>query len=400
MSEALRILVIDDNQSVADSIKRDLESSDWNSLGPEFHGVSAHIETSFANALVTLSEHEFDIVILDILQDNAQGSTEPLERYAAGLGVYRDTRERQFVPLIFYAGDPRPVEEFANLPFVQAISKGDGAQALRQAIVSIAESGLVQILRLIKQNVDAIVREFFADFLERNWTKLSNSRPDAAYLLARTLGHEFVSKADLIAQSIDEHAESPEDGSVHPHRFYAVPPRTHHGAGDIYREGESGRCDRLSEDCSYWVLLTPTCDMVGLGHDGHARSPRAESILLADGRAIEEFPQYENWTSLMDAGTDPEQADKAIAPLLRSRPAGQEDRFLYLPAAWDLPNLLVDLQRVTSIDAQELLAMKKVASLDSPYAEALTQRYTRLMGRVGAPDLDISAAIERMRSSR
>ena len=61
---------------------------------------------------------------------------------------------------------------------------------------------------------------------------------------------------------------------------------------------------------------------------------------------------------------------------------------------------MVDLQRVTSIEANELLAMNKVASLDSPFTETLTQRYARLMGRVGGPDLDIAAAIERMRSRR
>ena len=400
MSEALRILVIDDDQSVADSIKRNLESTMWDSLSLDVDEVSAFVETSFSLALNTLEENKFDIAILDILQENVEGSREPLDRHEAGVILFERIRERQFVPLVFYAGDPRPAEGFANPPFVQAISKIDGPQALTQAIVSIVESGLPQMLRLIKQNVDAIVRGFFADFLEHNWPQTSNSRPDAAYLLARTLGHEFVSKADLIAESIDQHAETPADGSVHPHRFYAVPPRTHHSAGDIYCQGGSERSSRLSEDCSFWVLLTPTCDMVGLGSDGNARSPKAERVLLADCRAIEEFPQFEKWAARIDAGCDMKQADEELARLLSSQPTGQQDRYFFLPAAWDLPNLLVDLQLVTSVDAKGLLAMKKAASLDSPYAEALSQRYARLIGRIGAPDLDIPAAIERMRSSR
>lgn len=400
MNEVLRILAVDDDVTVADSIKRNLETTDWTSLGLDVQEVSVLVENNFARALETLDERKFDIAILDILQENAEGTKEPLDRFEAGMNLFDAIRRRQFVPLIFYAGDPRPAEEFANPPFVQAVSKIDGAQALTQAIASIVECGLPEVLRLVERNVDSVVRDFFADFLEGNWPQLSNSKPDTAFLLARTLGHEFVAKADLIAQSLDESAQSPEDGSIHPHRYYAVPPRTYHSAGDIYCQGESEHCSRLSDDCDYWVLLTPTCDMVGLGLNGHPRVPKAERVLLAECRPIEEFPLHQKWSARMDAGCDVEQADKALAPLLGSRPRGQEDRFLFLPAAWDMPDLMVDLQRVTSIEASELLAMKKVASLDSPFTETLTQRYARLMGRVGTPDLDVAEAIERMRSRR
>ena len=332
MNATLRILVIDDDPAVADSIKRNLETTDWTSLGLDVREVSAFVETGFAHALNTLDESKFDIVILDILQENVEGTKDPLDRFEAGVSLFGAIRKRQFVPLIFYAGDPRPAEEFANPPFVQAISKIDGPQALTWAIASIVECGLPDVMRLVERNVDSIVRDFFADFVENNWPQLSNSKPDTAFLLARTLGHEFVAKADLIAQSFDESAERPEDGSIHPHRYYAVPPRTHHSAGDIYRQGESIQCSRLSDDCKYWVLLTPTCDMVGLGLDGHPRGPKAERVLLADCRTIEEFPLHQKWASRMDAGCGIEQADKALAPLLGSRPPGQEDRFLFLPA--------------------------------------------------------------------
>ncbi len=89
---------------------------------------------------------------------------------------------------------------------------------------------------------------------------------------------------------------------------------------------------------------------------------------------------------------------KKLERLLRSRPhRRQEDRHHYLPAAFEVPDLVVDNQEIVHIAYEQLDLYRRVASLDSPYSEELSHRFNRYMGRLGTPDLDIPTALQRMK---
>ncbi len=42
--------------------------------------------------------------------------------------------------------------------------------------------------------------------------------------------------------------------------------------------------------------------------------------------------------------------------------------------------------------------LERLASLDSPFAEALLARFTRYFGRLGTPDLDVAVLLQRLRA--
>ena len=42
--------------------------------------------------------------------------------------------------------------------------------------------------------------------------------------------------------------------------------------------------------------------------------------------------------------------------------------------------------------------LERLASLDSPFAEALLARFTRYFGRLGTPDLDVAVLLQRLRT--
>ena len=42
--------------------------------------------------------------------------------------------------------------------------------------------------------------------------------------------------------------------------------------------------------------------------------------------------------------------------------------------------------------------LERLASLDSPFAEALLARFARYFGRLGTPDLDLEVLVARLRS--
>ena len=60
---------------------------------------------------------------------------------------------------------------------------------------------------------------------------------------------------------------------------------------------------------------------------------------------------------------------------------------------------MVDNQRIVSVSFQDLGSYTRVASLDSPYAEELSHRFHRYIGRQGTPDLDLEIALKRMEAT-
>ena len=42
--------------------------------------------------------------------------------------------------------------------------------------------------------------------------------------------------------------------------------------------------------------------------------------------------------------------------------------------------------------------LERLASLDSPFAEALLARFTRYFGRLGTPDLDVAVLLQSLRA--
>lgn len=46
-----------------------------------------------------------------------------------------------------------------------------------------------------------------------------------------------------------------------------------------------------------------------------------------------------------------------------------------------------------------MTTLERLASLDSPFAEALLARFARYFGRLGTPDLDLEVILNKLRSA-
>ncbi len=90
---------------------------------------------------------------------------------------------------------------------------------------------------------------------------------------------------------------------------------------------------------------------------------------------------------------------RRVRDLVGHKTGGQDDRNLFLPAALTIPDLVADFQRLRSVTPDELGTMERVASLVSPFAEAMVSRFTRYFGRVGTDDLDVEAIMERLKDA-
>ena len=227
------------------------------------------------------------------------------------------------------------------------------------------------------------------DFLEKNWPAIKDRESDIVHLLLRRLSVSLEGGVSALADTLGYSGDFDAGDGIHATRFYVVPSIADSRMGDLLC-GPSVRSmgDDNDDSASWYIILTPTCDLV-------ADRVKADQVVLAECLLLEEFPDYQNWMKENTRSTKTK-----LINLLRSRPdKGQEDRYHYLPAAWQVPDLMIDFQRVLYIDYDELEGYTKIASVDSPFAEALSSRFNRYIGRIGVPDLNYEVALDRMREA-
>lgn len=395
MTDPWRILVVDDDASIA---KTTAELFDISSNVE----AKATSEKSFEESLVTISDGKFDILVLDVRDQRLVNDLALPDADAdPGLNIFRAIRSQKFLPVVFYTALPDLVEPLSNPPFVQIVSKlqDNDIAELRNAITMIIDSGLLNIIRALDRHVETVIRDFMANFVEDNWVTFDDHKADLAYLLLRRLGvslergtepffHELGPFSDL------ESGEDGEDDVVHATRCYVVPPVEGYRMGDILSGPDMLHQNISNPTDSWYIILTPSCDLVG--DRVKAKRDNEKYVVLAECLYLRNFREYKDWQDSNLSNTKKQE----LMRLLRSRPSGrQEDRYHYLPKAWHVPDLVVDLQRIIHISNDQLGMYVKVASLDSPFSEALSNRFNRYMGRVGTPDLDLDAALDRMREA-
>ena len=54
---------------------------------------------------------------------------------------------------------------------------------------------------------------------------------------------------------------------------------------------------------------------------------------------------------------------------------------------------------MVTLPCDELNDLDRLASLDSPFAEAVLARFTRYFGRLGTPDLDVDFVLSNLESA-
>jgi CheY-like chemotaxis protein len=378
-----RILHIDDDQEVLDDARQYLEEEEIPDWGrPEVVGIS-----SFDEALDSLERERFDLVVLDVRLGSAQEEVEIEDE--AGFVALHQIRDRRFVPIIFWTGLPGAIQHLAS-DLVLVREKTELLPALSEAINSFFETRLPAVNRALLRLIEDEQRRYMWDFVAEHWNELKaiDDHTSVAYLLARRLGRSLSGPGiGRLAEELGEQADSglPPDGKIHAMEMYLRPPvsGTKLEAGDLLRERDGG-------EGSWWLVLTPSCDL---------EHGKADYIQLAACLLLDDQADVVAWRSGEGNKAQRKAAEKHVVEILRQQTGGQLDRWLFLPRALDIPDLIVDMQKLRSVQSEEVDDFERVASLDSPFAESAINRYNRYYGRVGTPDIDAGRALERIRSA-
>jgi len=288
---------------------------------------------------------------------------------------------------VFYTGLPRLVRHLET-PLIQGVEKIARLPHLLDSIRSTFATRLPAVNRALIRHLETIQRNYMWDFVANHWAQFGDTsdRTSLAYLLARRLATSLSgSGIRQLAQELgDATGTAVTKGQMHPMRYYVIPPvEPTPLAGDIYQ-------GQIGEHNGHWALLTPSCDMV-TGRE------KAELVLLARALLLTEQVEYQQWRGGLPA---PSRTNNAkLQDLLRNnRRDTKSERFFFLPGALSLPDLIVDFQQLVTLQRDHMGGLERLASLDSPFAEALLARFTRYFGRLGTPDLDVAVLLQRLRA--
>jgi len=376
-----QVLFVDDDSEFCESAK-ELEGELVNDDGEQLH---IETMTDFDDTLAALEKRRFDIIILDVRLTAGK-----VQQEDKGRDILEFIKQKRFIPVIFYTAVPHLVRDIENQekPLVQVVEKTEGLSRVLEAIRKILATGIPTINRALIRHLEVVQRDYMWDFVAKHWEQYGEQSDHIAlaYLLASRLAVSLSGPGiQQLAQDLgDPVGAAIVAGKVHPMQYYLLPPVDPSPlAGDLYQ-------GKIGEQSGYWTLLTPSCD---IAHD------KAEKALLALCQPLEEFDEYQNWSGRLSESSNKKK--RALEGLLtdnRRVSGGQPERYHCLPAALLVPGLVVDFQQLVTLPRRELDTLERIASLDSPFAEALVSRFIRYFGRLGTPDLDTDYVLSQLSS--
>lgn len=404
-----QILVVEDDPTVGEQVRAHISRL---ALPGVAEPPTVTLMASFDDALEFLRVHHVDALVLDVRDQNRADSMDQpdengsdLTEADVGSDVFQQVRATRFVPTVFFTGLPRFVEHLAttDAPFVAVVDKngpGEPFDELSARLHAVFESGFPAIHRALLHHVDAVVRDFMVEFVEQHWSSLSSPprKGDVAHLLIRRLALSLGSGGRALQaqmEGVDE-VDLDESDVVHPMRMYVTPPVGDPTTGDLLRGPRIlPPVTGADSDPPVWYLvITPACDLV-------TGRRKADFLVLVECVDLASQPELTAWREATAAGEDTKEAkrtEKQLVALLRNNPEDkQRDRFIYLPAAWSIPDLLIDFQRIVHLPFDESGRYERMATLDSPYAESVVATLGRYLGRLGTPDLDLAVPLEALR---
>lgn len=365
-----QILHVDDDEDVLELVADYLQ-------GEEIEGWGRPVVTScrsFDHALAELETRRFDLIVLDVrLGGHDKQDLAPDEE--EGVRTLEQIKGRRFLPVVFWTGLPSAVRHVEG-PLVQVREKTESLEVLAGSVAHLFGTGLPTLNRALRRLVEDEQRRYMWDFVAEHWDELSGDGDAVglAHLLVRRLGRTLSGPGigRVAAELGAGGPSSPADGTIQAAEMYIIPPLpgTSPGVGEIYR-------DDSQEETQWWLTMTPACD---LEHD------KAEYVVLAKAGSVDSDSRIAAWRERDNA-----KSKLKVRELVSHKTGGQDDRWLFLPAAPTLPNLVVDLQQICNVEREKLDTMVRVGSLVSPFAEAMVSRFTRYFGRVGTDDLDVVA---------
>ena len=372
MSGALRVLVIDDDKGVRETIEGELQENegpveartDWEVRGQGFEGVRG-----------ALARFRPDMVVLDLVEGDIPNGSD------AGSRSFERIRDYWFCPVVVYTGFAAR-RTFEEHPQVVLVTKGRGSEeqvlAELQNFVPVA-----RMVRSVHEDFDARIREALRDSVDALNKQIRGTKELRDDALSRAVRRQVAARVDLAASGGTE---------LRAWERFVVPP-----LGDDLLTADLMRLrDAEPSDAeAFRLVLTPSCDMVR----GGGRTPKVEQVLVARCEPVARLGKLKFKPGKPLGSKQKER----LGPILTQ---GMEGEHLVIPEfRGHVPLMAANLKRLELVegDRSDLCRdgddangpeLVRVASTDSPFREMVVWAYLNVMGRPGMPDTDIEQWLE------
>lgn len=375
MSELWRVVYVEDEPEYRRQVKEFLEGAEF-----EYGALEVTAVDNFSDAKALLASRKVDLVVLDVFDAPIT------DHNAAGLNVLAQWKATGFAPVVLYTALPETVAEEVG-PFVELVAKDSGPEALLEAIGRLFKSRVPQTHRAIADHIEGAVRSYMWEFVAANWDQFKDltSHPEFLRLLLARLSAELGRNLRPVIERLygGEHKD-PSPELVHPAAYYVKPPvGTDALLGDL----------RVVDGAIVFVLW-PSCDMVM--RDGKCK---VDSILCARTTKLVDTAEYASLKAAREEKSAPKtkKAMESLERLCRNQRDGkgvQSERYHFLPQVWDIPAVVIDFAELTHLSMTKVRESVCIATVASPYAEAVNARFLRYIARIGTPDLDLEIVMK------
>jgi CheY-like chemotaxis protein len=374
---AWRVLLVEDDEQMRDDIIEYLSELE---IGERTLIVSAY---DFDGAISEVADRRADVIILDVFKGEAL-----IGAQAAGLEVLKAIQQHGFISVILYTAHPEKVEE-EQTTFVRLVGKDVGSlKKLGEVLGEIFGTRVPQMFRAIDEHLDFVLRDYMWKFVDRHWDILApiSGKPEFLRVilkrLAASLSTDGVSRLSNAVFGDDPVGEVA-PGKVHPAEYYIMPPVDL----DSIRMGDV-RVRNTGDGEEYLIVVWPSCDMVR----SEGRVPKTDRVLCV------RCDEVVGATEILQYKEDPNSKKRkaAVQDLLKNNRAQTSDRYHFLPGLCDIPDLLLDFQKLEIVPFDECAGLRCPATVASPFAESISSRLFRYIGRIGTPDIDLDLIFARL----
>ncbi len=362
--EKCEILIVEDNEEMTNSWKRDIR--DFNKKGDRPFTFEHTFASNRADAIRLINRSRFDCAVVDLRLppgEVAAAADQPL-----GNDVLHLLLESAGIPTYVYSGFDVEASDFVRSSNIRVVSKRGGASA--KILMDLAnEAPLMDAMSQTRQIIFRETSKLFNQSIwarwENKWANLADKDAVFGIIARQTAAH--------ISESL---ARAP--AKHHPEEFYIVPSlhANRLDTGDILRIGTS-----------LYIVLTPRCNM--------ANKP-PQNYLLASLFAV---PDWARWRAdlLGDSNKKKEKAEKDIR---NHATQGHDIGSHFLPPLDGDGPWLVDFKESRTIKSAvaNKLIDRRIATVAPQFVPNLVQRYSAYLGRIGQPDIGDLELIELCRS--
>ncbi len=365
----LSVLLIEDDaedmQSILDGLPSELEG----------HRLTYDPCADFESAKAIISRRRYDLII----SDTYRGAHD--DRDSQVINIVNTLKSTRFTPVIAYSSGECPAALQVG-PFLYWADKAAGNKEIVAGILTMLKTNIPQISRRLHDDLDSKAALYLWGFLESKWDDLQESIGSSNRTLERIIRRRAsVFLADIDTDGDGDSRRPDFDGP----EYYVYPSIVLKS----FRLGEIIHHNSQYNDLR--VVLTPHCH---LAHQNNNTDPKASYVLTTKVMSAEDViaivkGDKKHWKD----------DESGMIEQLRRRtqsPADQmgepRGRYWYLPKFLDIPHSYCDFLQIESIEYSKILTdYTRIATLASPFAEAMQACFASMYGSVGLPPLRLDS---------